>query len=33
VLVTIALSVLLHGSSATPLMHLYGRARAWRPRT
>lgn len=27
VLVTIALSVLLHGSSATPVMHLYRRAR------
>jgi NhaP-type Na+/H+ or K+/H+ antiporter len=32
VLVTITLSVLLHGSSATPLMHLYGRARSWRTR-
>jgi len=32
VLVTIALSVLLHGSSATPLMRLYGRARSWRTR-
>jgi NhaP-type Na+/H+ or K+/H+ antiporter len=30
VLVTIALSVLLHGSSATPLMRLYGKARSWR---
>lgn len=30
VLVTIALSVLLHGSSATPLMRLYARARSWR---
>ena len=27
VLVTIALSVLVHGSSATPLMNLYGKAR------
>jgi NhaP-type Na+/H+ or K+/H+ antiporter len=32
VLVTIALSVLLHGSSATPLMRLYARARSWRRR-
>jgi NhaP-type Na+/H+ or K+/H+ antiporter len=32
VLVTIALSVLMHGSSATPLMNLYGKARTWRPR-
>jgi NhaP-type Na+/H+ or K+/H+ antiporter len=32
VLVTIALSVLLHGSSATPVMRLYGRARSWRRR-
>jgi NhaP-type Na+/H+ or K+/H+ antiporter len=33
VLVTIALSVLLHGSSATPLMRRYGHARPWRRRT
>jgi NhaP-type Na+/H+ or K+/H+ antiporter len=32
VLVTITLSVLLHGSSATPMMRLYGRARSWRLR-
>jgi NhaP-type Na+/H+ or K+/H+ antiporter len=32
VLVTITLSVLLHGSSATPLMGLYAKARSWRQR-
>jgi hypothetical protein len=30
VLVTIALSVLLHGSTATPIMRLYRRARGGR---